>query len=164
MGRIRLGSHVKEKINGRTGTAYERIVWLFGCDYIVMLPDIGAEGKELEYGIIMGIPYDEQRLMELEDTREELIAPESIGKQEEFFGKKAVDKVTGYEGIIIGRKISLYGTDQYAIQARTSKKGKITAHKWFDEGRIIILGHGVTKDEVAASKPGGCEYRSKVYA
>ena len=55
MGKIRLGSHVKDIINGRTGTAYERVIWLFGCDHIVVLPDVGADKKEIEIGYVMGM-------------------------------------------------------------------------------------------------------------
>lgn len=96
MNKIRLGAHVKDVINGRTGTAYERIIWLFGCNYITMLPDTELK-QELEAGTVLGIPYDEQRLVELEDTRENLVLnEESIGKQKEFFGKEATDKVTSY--------------------------------------------------------------------
>ena len=164
MGKIRLGSHVKDIINGRTGTAYERVIWLFGCDHIVVLPDMGADKKEIEYGLIMGIPYDEQRLEELDDTKEELILTETRGKQDSFFGKEAEDKVTGFKGIIVGRKVALFGVDQYAIQPKGGKKGSVKKAKWFDEGRLNILGKGVEVEEVTAEKPGGCEYIPTVYA
>lgn len=164
MSKIRLGSHVKDIINGRTGTAYERVIWLFGCDHIVVLPDFGAEKKEIEYGAIMGIPYDEQRLEELDDTREELIIDENKGNQEKFFGKEAEDKVTGFKGIIVGRKVPLFGVDQYAIQPKAEKNGSVKKAKWFDEGRLKIIGEGVGKEDVTAAKPGGCEYIPTVYA
>lgn len=138
MGKIRLGSHVREIINGRTGTAYERVIWFFGCDHIVILPDTGAERKEIGYGDVMGIPYDEQRLVELEDTREELVMTEDKGKEDEFFGKEARDKVTNIKGIIIGRKVALYGVDQYAIQPQADKKVKFLSLAGSTKGELRL--------------------------
>ena len=53
---------------------------------------------------------------------------------------------------------------QDAIQPKASKKGGIKNPKWFDEGRLNILGKGVEVEDVTAAKPGGCEYIPTVYA
>ena len=72
----------------------------------------------------------------------------------ENLGKKARDKVTGFEGIIIGMCVYLYGCEQYGI-APKAKGGKLEESHWFDIGRIEILGEGVTQKSVRAKKPGG---------
>lgn len=69
-------------------------------------------------------------------------------------GQKAKDKVTGFEGIIIGRIQYLTGCDQYGM-APPAKDGKTNDTQWFDEGRLIITGAGVTATDVASEKPGG---------
>ena len=69
-------------------------------------------------------------------------------------GQKAKDKVTGFEGILIGRIEYLFGCNQYGI-APEAKDGKVNDTNWFDEGRIEITGPGVTAEEVKAEKPGG---------
>ena len=69
-------------------------------------------------------------------------------------GKKAKDKVTGFEGIIIGKIHYLYGCDQYGLSPE-AKEGKINDTQWFDEKRIEIIGRGVLPEEVTAEKPGG---------
>lgn len=69
-------------------------------------------------------------------------------------GKQARDKVTGFNGIIIGKINYLFGCAQYGI-APEAREGKVCDTNWFDEGRIEITGEGVTVDEVKGPKPGG---------
>lgn len=71
-----------------------------------------------------------------------------------MLGQKASDKITGFEGILVGRAEYLYGCTQYCI-APPARDGKIGDSQWFDEGRISILGKGVLPEEVKAEKPGG---------
>lgn len=68
-------------------------------------------------------------------------------------GSKAKDKVTGFDGILIGRAEYLTGCAQYGI-APPAKDGKIEQAQWFDETRIEIIGEGVSID-VSSSAPGG---------
>lgn len=70
-------------------------------------------------------------------------------------GKRAKDKVTGYEGIIIGKTKYLYGCDCYGIQSPIDKEGNLPDPKWFDEGRIEITGNGVEPKDVQADRNGG---------
>lgn len=74
----------------------------------------------------------------------------------EKLGKKAKDKITGFEGIIISKVTYLFGCNQYGIapQYYDSEKGKRADTEYFDEGRIEILGDGVRADEVSVDEPG----------
>ena len=69
-------------------------------------------------------------------------------------GKEAKDKVTGFQGIIIGKCNYLFGCNQYGISPKC-KDGKIGETAWFDEGRIQILGPGISPEEVKVEKNGG---------
>lgn len=69
-------------------------------------------------------------------------------------GLKAQDKITGFEGIIIGRCQYLTGCDQYGL-VPPAKDGKIEGAQWFDEGRVTIVGAGVSAADVAAPDNGG---------
>ena len=70
-------------------------------------------------------------------------------------GKKARDKVTGMTGIIVGKLIYLYGCNQYGL-APECKKGETTKNtSWLDEGRVKIIGKGITKRSVKGRVPGG---------
>jgi hypothetical protein len=72
----------------------------------------------------------------------------------ENLGKEARDKITGFEGIIIGKIYYLFGCSQYGI-APKSVDGKINDTNWFDEGRIEIIGNGIQPEEVRAERNGG---------
>ena len=69
-------------------------------------------------------------------------------------GKKARDKITGFEGIVTGRAQYLTGCDQYVI-VPPAKDGNYQQSQWFDEGRIEVLGDGVSRADVAGPRPGG---------
>jgi len=70
-------------------------------------------------------------------------------------GAKAKDKITGFEGIIIGRGDYLTGCNTYGLKPRVDKEGKMREAKWFDEGSIKIIGKGISAEEVKAPKRGG---------
>jgi hypothetical protein len=77
-------------------------------------------------------------------------------------GQKAKDKITQLEGILIGRAQYITGCDQYAIQT-PAVNAEVKPAQWFDEGRIEILGEGITIKEVTAEAPGGPQVNAPVY-
>ena len=74
----------------------------------------------------------------------------------ENLGKEAKDKITGFQGIIVGRITYLFGCNQYGIapQQWDKEKGKRPETEWFDEGRIAIVGEGISASEVSVEAPG----------
>lgn len=69
-------------------------------------------------------------------------------------GKLARDKVTGFEGIIIGRCQYLTGCDQFGLTP-PAKDGETKGTQWFDEGRVEVIGDGLSVESVTAQKNGG---------
>lgn len=55
------------------------------------------------------------------------------------FGKTAIDKVTGFKGIIVAKTIYMYGCSQYCLMPKVDADGKRREGEWFDEGRLDIL-------------------------
>lgn len=70
-------------------------------------------------------------------------------------GQKAKDKITGFQGTLTGRTQWLTGCDQYCLVPPVDKDGKVGDSVWFDEGRIEILGPGVSAEAVQADRGGG---------
>lgn len=70
-------------------------------------------------------------------------------------GKKARDKVTGFEGIITGHCRYLYGCDQYLLKPQVKSDGSMIDGEWMDEGRIEVIGDGIDPEEVQTDEPGG---------
>lgn len=77
---------------------------------------------------------------------------------DQFLGKKAKDKITGFEGIITSKHIYLTGCNQYGIQPSIDKDGKVPDKGYFDEGRIEIIGDGVSVESVSTEIK-GCDFR-----
>lgn len=75
---------------------------------------------------------------------------------DKLLGKKAIDKITGFEGIIIGKCEYLYGCNQYGITPM-AKDGKIEETRWFDEGRVDVVGEGYSPESVKGDKNGGSD-------
>lgn len=69
-------------------------------------------------------------------------------------GKEAKDKITGFRGIIVSKVEYLYGCAQYGIVPKVTKEGKREGIEYFDEGRIIIIGKGITPKEVKVERNG----------
>ncbi len=71
-------------------------------------------------------------------------------------GMKARDKITGFEGIIVGRAQYLTSCSQAVLVPTVDGKGLARAGEWFDEARLEIIGEGFTPPEVpSTTKPGG---------
>lgn len=49
-------------------------------------------------------------------------------------GVKAKDKITGFEGIIIGRAEHITGCNTYGLKPKKDKDGKMQDAEWVDEG------------------------------
>lgn len=71
------------------------------------------------------------------------------------FGKQARDKVTGFEGVITGKSIFMYGCEQLCLMPSVDKEGKMREGQWFDVARIELLEEKVKPAQVRAEKPGG---------
>lgn len=73
---------------------------------------------------------------------------------ESLKGKEVKDKVTGFTGICTGRTSWLYGCEQFCITPK-SKENATGDDKWFDDGRIEIIGDGISPASVMVEVNGG---------
>lgn len=72
-----------------------------------------------------------------------------------MLGKQCKDKITGFSGIAIGKAEYLFGCTQFLLAPEVGEDGKRREGEWFDSGRLVVTGHGVTAEDVAGEKPGG---------
>lgn len=70
-------------------------------------------------------------------------------------GVEVKDKITGYKGIATAKTVYLYGCTSYGVTPKIGKDGKREAPEWFDEGRLEVIGKGISPEDVQAEKPGG---------
>jgi hypothetical protein len=69
-------------------------------------------------------------------------------------GQQCRDRVTGYEGIAVGKAVYLTGCTQFGIVAQAGK-GKVPPAEWFDEGRLEVIGKGIVEADVTGPANGG---------
>lgn len=78
-------------------------------------------------------------------------------------GLEAVDKITGFKGIIGWRVEYITGCDQYGLTPKVNDKGETQKSEQVDENRIEIIGKGINLYEqeeliqapAVKEKPGG---------
>ena len=71
-------------------------------------------------------------------------------------GKKAKDKITGFQGILTARCEFLTGCNRYCIQPTELKDGKPIDSIYFDEAQIEIISDGISEKDVQGEKKGAC--------
>ncbi len=71
-------------------------------------------------------------------------------------GKKAKDKITGFQGILTARCEFLTGCNRYCIQPTELKDGNPIDSIYFDEAQIEIISDGISEKEVQGEKKGAC--------
>ncbi len=140
-----LGKRVKNKLTDLEGVCENKIIWMFGC---TQYSGTVLDSEKIKYFI------DEAQILEPLETKIEVPENIPLRNQEKFFGKKCRDKVSGFEGICIGRKIGIYAVDQYFLEAEVDENGKIN-DQVFDEGRLEVIDDTSISDKVVSNRPGG---------
>jgi len=75
-------------------------------------------------------------------------------------GKRARDKITGFEGIITAKCTYLTGCDQYCITPK-AVNGDYKESMYIDAERIEVIGDGINSKEVQGENNGGPVRRCK---
>jgi hypothetical protein len=70
------------------------------------------------------------------------------------FGIEVNDKITGFRGIIVVRCQHIFGCNTYGVAPPVSDKGERKLTEYFDEGRLVKIGPGISVEEVTVDRPG----------
>lgn len=73
-----------------------------------------------------------------------------------MLGKTAKDKITGFTGIVTGKADYLTGCSQFLLVPKVAENGSYIDGQWFDEGRLQVVGEGISKEFVSAEE-NGCD-------
>lgn len=60
-------------------------------------------------------------------------------KHIDLLGFEAVDKITGYRGVIESVSFDLYGCIQVCLKPKIDKNGEVPSGYWFDVTRLDII-------------------------
>ena len=151
-----LGRLCRDKVTLIEGICTGTIDWMFGCRQFIAKPRYENKEKSLEYiDKSFDIP---EACLEILDSVPAIDAGFPPEEKPKYFGKICRDKVTGYEGMCIGRIWTFYSEKQYCLQAKYSKKKlRKPLSMWVDEGRIEVLESkdGVTPEDMQTERKGG---------
>lgn len=86
-----------------------------------------------------------------------------VQKHMDLLGRPAIDKVTGFSGVVTALSFDLYGCIQVVLTPRVGEDSKLKDEKWFDVSRLSMQGKPVMDrpnfDEglIAKGLKGGCD-------
>ena len=137
---IELGMKVKCLITEVEGIAVDRSIWLHGCTRIGVQRKPGDDGKmpqQLTFDEPQLIVTDKTKVMDAAYSSESLIN----------LGDEALDPVTGFHGIVIGRCFYINGCYRLCLQPKhKSGTKKLVLGQWFDEPQIKRLNANVIEE------------------
>lgn len=140
----------KDSISGFEGVIIARNAHLFGCAQYGLAPqELSSDGtpRQTEF-------FDEARIVIIDEAS----AVYGDDVYNEIFtiplGTEVKDKVSGFCGKVMVAIEYHHNCNNYFVEPPVDKKGKPQDGRWFDEGRLEIIGKGIDPKEVAAPKRG----------
>lgn len=151
---IEFGKRYRDIVSGFEGICTGCVEWIYGCNQFILAPRAENASKKESSSL-----FFEKQLEYLDDGIADKVEVPEIGKPR-FFGMECVDKVTGFQGMCIGRYVWLFNCDQYVLEFQPDEKTRETKFNILDEGRIEIVPNSTKEihlEEVASPRP-GCEW------
>lgn len=126
---IPLGAEVKDRVSGAHGIVIEKAYHISGCDRIGVreVDETPKQGEKSHF-------FPSQLEVVEEDTEFADEADDAIVETDELeLGHRAIDTVTGYQGIISVINVGLWKTPDTCL---TDQKGEEMQAEWFDDVRL----------------------------
>ena len=131
---INLGDQVKDTITGFTGVVVSQATFLNGC------ARINIQSQKLKEGV----PTDPRWF---DTTQIKLVKANAIGAGPPLsfpnlieLGDRGKDRVTGYQGIVVGRTTFLSSYPRVCLQSeKLLPDGQPTESQWFDEPQVELI-------------------------
>lgn len=140
----------KDTVSGYQGVIIARNAHLFGCAQYGLAPqELSSDGspRKTEF-------FDETRI-EVLDKSEEVFGEDDYNKIFTIpLGTEVEDKVSNFKGKVLVIIEYLHNCNNYYVEPPVDKEGKVREGHWFDEGRLTVIGKGITPESVAAPKRG----------
>lgn len=127
---IKLGQRYKDAVTGFIGVAVEKADHINGCLQYALQPPTKEDGskREAEW-------FDFQRL-ELVD---EGVGAVDDRTAEDLMGKKVLDRITKFTGVVVCISTPLYGEVRYGVRPTVDKDGAMRASSWFEFERLEVV-------------------------
>jgi hypothetical protein len=129
---IKLGTKVKDSVNGFEGIATSRVTHINGHVQYGVTPKVGKDGKRLEIIYLEEARINGSDLSNLQHTESGNIKAGLI-----HLGNRVKDSITGFEGIATARIEYLTGCAQIAVTPKMVPSPELpNTTEYFDEHRL----------------------------
>lgn len=140
----------RDVITGFEGVIINRSAHLFGCSQYGLAPqELSTDGSP------RGTEHFDEARIEVLDLTNAVYDENDFDKIFKVpLGTEVKDKVSEYRGKVLVAVENLHNCNQYYVEQSVDKDGKMQGGNWFDEGRLMVVGKGITPEEVVAPKRG----------
>ena len=147
MEKLEFGYRCQDIITGFEGVVTTRGTFITGCDRVELTKGVQKEDKQW---------FDVPTLEVVDKSTYEKLQKIDCNKYDDIseakydFGTHAKDRLTGYEGVIVGKSISINGDISYGLSPQYDKISRDNNASWFDESRIDVIEY---KKEIVENSP-----------
>lgn len=145
------GKKCRDAVTGFEGVCVGMTEWMYGCRQYILQPE-SEGGKKKNYW-----SYFFEKQLDVIDAGVSERVEKPVYDEPRYFGKECRDKVTGAQGICIGRTVFLFNSTQYVIEIPSEDQSRESRLMWIDEGRVEVVKDSkkeVSPAEVAGPRPG----------
>lgn len=145
MEKLEFGYMCKDIVGGFEGILKTRATFITGCDRVALVNE-----KEEYWSDVPTVKITDIGVFkDLEETGK-CNKYDDIDEALYEFGVLAKDVITGFEGKIIAKSISISGDIGYGLSPQYKRDAKDNEAVWVDEGRIEII--DTKKDEIKTNE------------
>lgn len=146
--KIQIGDIARDTVSGYEGVVVGRTTYLYNVDRLSIQPSALREGKLQDQR-----SFDEPGM---EYVGESAIVPVSPMTDDFKVGDTVRHKITGLEGVIIGRSRWISGCHTISMQPKgLNKDGEPFDLKGFEEHDVELVQRAAVKEKAPARKTGG---------
>ena len=150
MKKLEFGYHCKDIVTGFEGILKTRGVFITGCDRVALV-----DGDKEEWFDIATIITGGSGVFEDLQKTGKCNMYDDIEEALHDFGILARDVITGYEGKVVSKAISISGDISYGLSPKFEKDNQNNDAVWFDEGRLEVINTKKDKVVTNSSRVGG---------
>lgn len=151
MNDLKFGYKCKDIVTNFIGILSHRSTHITGCDRLTL---INEEQKEQTFEAPIVEKLDDGIYPKIKG-KDGLNCIEDIENAIHSFGEEAKDKITGFQGRIVAKCISISGEIAYALSPEYSHTNRENKSMWVDESRIEIVNKEKIEIEVNEKRVGG---------
>ena len=135
--KIEFGYRCRDIITGYTGVVETRATFITGCDRVKLtVPDKDEENQKYFDVPTLKI-VDKEVYEELKNVK--CNKYDDLDKAKYSFGSHVKDKISGFNGFIVAKTISINGDISYCLTPEYDQDSKDNNGKWYDESRLDLI-------------------------